>query len=82
MGKELERAGIPTVTVTSLPSVALKVGANRVLRGTRFSYPCGNPALTAENERIWRINFVRAALRVLQTKVEGPTLFEPDAMVK
>jgi betaine reductase len=78
----LERAGIPTVTVTSLPSVALKVGANRVLRGSRFSYPCGNPALTAENERVWRIHFVRAALRVLQTQVEGPTLFEPDAMGK
>jgi glycine reductase complex component B subunit gamma len=70
--------GLPTVTVTSLPSVALKVGANRVLRGTRFSYPCGNPALSLEKERDWRLNFIRSALRVLQTEVEKPTLFEPD----
>lgn len=80
MAKELERAGLPTVTVTSLPSVALKVGANRVMRGIRFSHPCGNPALKAADEGAWRINFLRAAIRALQAPIDQPTLFEPEAM--
>ncbi len=76
----MERAGLPTVTVTSLTAVALKVGANRVLRGTRFSCPCGNPALSAKDERDWRLKFARAIVKALQTRVDGPTLFETDAI--
>ena len=77
MAKEVERAGIPTVLITSLSTVALKVGANRVLQGKRFSHPCGNPALEAEDEQNWRLELLRAALRALATPVTGPTLFEP-----
>jgi glycine reductase complex component B subunit gamma len=65
------------VTVTSLPAVALKVGANRVLRGHRFSHPCGNPALAPADERAWRLALVRRAIEILGTRVESPTLFEP-----
>jgi hypothetical protein len=54
MAKELEREGFPTVTVTALTDVARKVGANRVLRGGRFSAPCGNPTLPDADERAWR----------------------------
>ncbi|MBI2217206.1 MAG: hypothetical protein HYU51_07910 [Candidatus Rokubacteria bacterium] len=64
--------------MTSLPAVALKVGANRVLRGNRFSHPCGNPALAPADERAWRLALVRRAIEVLSTRVEGPTLFEPQ----
>jgi glycine reductase complex component B subunit gamma len=77
MAKELERAGFPTVTVTSLASVALKIGANRVLRGARFSHPCGQPTLSPEDERSWRVRLVRAAVDALRTPVSEPTLFEP-----
>jgi glycine reductase len=72
----MERAGLPTVMVTSLPSVALKVGANRVLRGPRFSHPCGNPALGEKDERTWRVDFLRRAIAALETPVPGPTLFD------
>ena len=75
MAKEVERAGIPTVLVTSLTAVALKVGANRVLQGRRFSHPCGDPGLAAEDERRWRVELVRSALRALATPVTGPTVF-------
>jgi betaine reductase len=75
MAKEVERAGIPTVLITSLSAVALKVGANRVLQGKRFSHPCGDPALSAEDERKWRVELLRTALRALATPVTGPTLF-------
>ena len=76
MAKELERAGIPTVLITSLAAVGLKVGANRVLQGKRFSHPCGNPQLNDEDERIWRVELLRTALRALGSPVEKPTLFE------
>jgi hypothetical protein len=63
--------------VTSLASVALKVGANRVVRGTRFSHPCGQPGLARDDERAWRVDLVRAAVAALRTPVAEPTLFEP-----
>jgi glycine reductase len=77
MAKELERAGFPTATVTSLVAVAVKVGANRIVRGNRFSHPCGHPGLGPVEERAWRIELVRTALRALGTPVDGPTVFEP-----
>jgi glycine reductase complex component B subunit gamma len=64
------------VTVTSLTDVALKIGANRVVRGVRFSHPCGDPALGREPERELRLALVREALEALRTPVNGPTLFE------
>ena len=79
MAKELERAGLPTVTVTALTDVARKVGANRVVRGGRFSAPCGNPALPAEEERAWRLALVRDAMRALTVPVTTPTVFESTA---
>ena len=79
MAKEMERAGIPTVLITSLSLVALKVGANRVLQGKRFSNPCGNPELKPEDERAWRVELLRRALRALATPVAMPTLFESPA---
>ena len=68
---------MPTVTVTSLASVALKVGANRVVRGARFSHPCGQPVLAPVDERAWRLGLVRTAVAALRTAVSEPTLFEP-----
>ena len=76
MAKELERAGFPTATITSLAAVALKVGASRIVRGNRFSHPCGQPGLPPAEERAWRLELVRRALRALTTPVDGPTVFE------
>jgi glycine reductase len=67
---------LPTATVTSLTDVALKIGANRVVRGVRFSHPCGDPALGPAAERELRLALVREALEALATPVDGPTLFE------
>lgn len=78
MAKELEREGLPTVIVTSLTDVALKVGANRVLRGASFSSPCGRPGVDAADERRFRLALVRRAVAILGTPVDGPTLFDDD----
>ena len=66
--------GMPTVVITALPAVAVKVGANRVVRGKGFSHPCGNPALDPPAERAFRLTVVRTALNALQVPVEGPTV--------
>jgi hypothetical protein len=63
------------VIVTSLTEVALKVGANRVLRGASFSSPCGRPGLGPGDEREWRLALIRRAMAALATAVDGPTLF-------
>ena len=78
MAKEIERAGLPTVLITSLSSVALKIGANRVVQGKRFSHPCGNPDLNPTDEKAWRIELIRSGMKALQTPVEGPTLFKNE----
>jgi glycine/betaine/sarcosine/D-proline reductase family selenoprotein B len=70
---------VPTVTVTSLTEVAVKVGANRIVRGARFSHPCGAPALGEPAEREWRLRLVRSALDALGAPVDGPTVFETPA---
>jgi glycine/betaine/sarcosine/D-proline reductase family selenoprotein B len=62
--------------VTSLTDVALKIGANRVVRGVRFSHPCGDPTLGQAAERELRLALVREALEALRTPVDAPTLFE------
>ena len=72
LAKEIERAGIPTVYVTSLPTVATMIGANRILRGPAITHPFGLEA--AERRRI-----VERALELLETDVEPNTVWEISA---
>lgn len=63
-------------------SVAQQVGAPRIVRVGRIPHPLGNPERTPERERELRRRIIETALRTLQTKVEGPTIFEvPEAIV-
>lgn len=56
--------------------MALSVGANRVVRGSRFHHPCGLGDGPTVASRAWRRAVVQAALRALAAPVEEPTLFE------
>jgi glycine/betaine/sarcosine/D-proline reductase family selenoprotein B len=69
LAKEIERAGIPTVYVTSLPTVATMIGANRIVRGPAITHPFGMD----ENERR---KIVERALELLETDVEPNTVWE------
>jgi glycine/betaine/sarcosine/D-proline reductase family selenoprotein B len=72
LAKEIERAGIPTVYVTSLPTVATMIGANRIVRGPAITHPFGlDPG---ERRRI-----VERALMLLETDVEPNTVWEVDS---
>jgi glycine/betaine/sarcosine/D-proline reductase family selenoprotein B len=69
LAKEIERAGIPTVFVTSLPTIATMIGANRVVRGPAITHPFGLDE--AERRRI-----VERALQMLEAEVEPATVWE------
>ena len=69
LAKEIERAGIPTVYVTSLPTVATMIGANRIIRGPAITHPIGLYA-----DAWWRI--VERAFELLETEVEPNTVWE------
>ena len=69
LAKEIERAGIPTVFVTSLPTIATMIGANRVVRGPAITHPLGLDE--AERRRI-----VERALQMLEAEVEPATVWE------
>jgi glycine reductase complex component B subunit gamma len=69
LAKEIERAGITTVYVTSLPTVATMIGANRIIRGPAIPHPFG---LDADERR----RIVERALELLETEVEANTVWE------
>ena len=71
LAKEIERAGIPTVFVTSLPTIATMIGANRVVRGPAITHPFGLDE--AERRRI-----VERSLEMLETKVGPATVWEME----
>jgi glycine/betaine/sarcosine/D-proline reductase family selenoprotein B len=71
LAKEIERAGIPAVYVTSLPTVATMIGANRIVRGPAITHPFG----LDEDERR---RIVERALVMLETDLEPNTVWEVE----
>lgn len=65
MAKEIERAGIPTVHVTNLVTVARNTGANRILPGRAIPHVFGDPSLSPDEERRLRRGLVEQALALL-----------------
>lgn len=64
--------------VTCLPNVARDIGANRIVntKAGHFHHPFGDPSRPPEAEAEWRLGAARAALKVLTTSVDEPTVFE------
>ena len=71
LAKEIERAGIPAVYVTSLPTVATMIGANRIVRGPAITHPFG---LDEDARR----RIVERALAMLEADVEPSTVWEVE----
>ncbi len=59
-----------------MTSVALAVGANRIVRAGRIPHPVGDPTKDPQQERAWRRHVVETALAALTTRVEKQTVFE------
>jgi glycine/betaine/sarcosine/D-proline reductase family selenoprotein B len=69
LAKEIERIGIPTVFVTSLPTIATMIGANRIVHGPAITHPFGL-------EEPERRRIVERALEMLESEVEPTTVWE------
>ena len=63
------------VLITCLSNVATQVGVGRIMAGSKFHYPVGNPDLTGEEELAWRTELMSKALRALETAADVPTVF-------
>lgn len=74
----MERAGIPTVVITNLVTIAEQVGAPRIVQGRGIPYPAGDPEVSPEAERAWRRRLVMRCLDALATPAEHPTVFQVD----
>jgi betaine reductase len=75
MAKEIERAGIPTVHICSIVPISKTVGANRIVPAVAIPHPLGDPSKSRDEEKALRRRLVEKALRALQTKIEGQTVF-------
>jgi len=64
--------------ITAMTSIGKQVGANRVITGTNIPHPCGDPNMPEDQDLALRREIIKCALKALQTKVEGPTVFVPD----
>ena len=58
---------IPVVVITCLSNVATQVGVGRILGGSKFHYPVGQPELPREEELRWRIGLLDKGLTALET---------------
>ena len=76
MVKEIERAGIAVVHISTVTPISMTVGANRIVPAVAIPHPLGNPALDKEEEKKLRRQIVEKALKALTTEVDGQTIFE------
>jgi glycine reductase len=67
--REIERAGIPAVLITTLVPTAQMLQANRIVAGVGITNPMGDPRLSHEEEKLLRRNILMKALETLERKV-------------
>ena len=74
----MDRAGLPNAHITAFTSIAINVGANRIVFGGDFTTPAGNPDLPVEREKAYRRKILQKALEAITQDVPGPTIFAVD----
>lgn len=62
--------------VTALPTIALMIGVNRIVRGVAITHPLGDPQQGPAGEFALRLRIVERALEMLETEVEPKTVWE------
>ena len=68
--------------ISAIYGLAITTGAIRVVKGKRIEHVLGDPNLGVEKDRAYSLHLVRAALKVLEEDVSGPTLLDPDEYLK
>lgn len=72
----MERVGIPTAHVCSIVPVALMVGSNRIVSGSKIVNPLGNAELEFQDEKKMRKGIVEKALQALKKDVDEQEVFD------
>ena len=80
IAKEIEKEGLPVALITAMVSLAKQMGAKRIIQGVSIPHPCGNPALPEKADLALRREIVKCALKALQEKVDGATVFVPGSI--
>lgn len=62
--------------VTALPTIAVMIGANRIVEGVAITHPFGDPAQSPEGELALRRRIVQRALEMLETDVDPNTVWQ------
>ena len=75
IAKEIEAVGIPVAHICTVIPISESVGAKRIIAAKAIAYPTGNPELPAEDEKVFRRELIRTALKSLETAVTKPTVF-------
>lgn len=76
----IERAGLPIVTITAIPTISKMVGVNRVLQGISVTNVLGDIELASEEERKLRRKYVMRALEILQMEIRGKQIFTVEGV--
>jgi len=63
----LEKAGIPTVQITSALPIAKMIGSNRLVLGNGIVHVVGDPKVSTEQEKRTRRELIEKALAALQS---------------
>ena len=59
------------VLITCLSNVAAQAGIGRIVGGSKFHYPVGQPELPPLEEKRWRVALVEKALAALESNADG-----------
>jgi glycine reductase complex component B subunit gamma len=63
------------VQICTITSIAMAVGANRIVPAYAIPHPLGNPELSLGQEKILRRKLVDRALAALESSIDDQTLF-------
>ncbi len=81
MTSSIERAGLPVVNITAVPTISEMVGVSRVLRGCSVTNVLGDTRLTKDKERVLRRGYVLRALEILRMEINSKQVFTLEGTV-
>jgi len=67
------------VQVCTITSIAMSVGANRIVPAQAIPHPLGNPELSPGQEKLLRRKLVDRALAALQAPIDDQTIFSTES---
>lgn len=61
--------------ISAVPSIAITVGAHRIVQGVSIPHPTGDPKLPPQEEYELRKKIFARCLKAISTDIKEPTMF-------